>query len=150
MNLRIVILWVLIVLLNLKLSGSLDAQAAPAPTPAKVVAIPFVPLKVLIAVTGSRLKAFDWNWKALPISSLDETLLEAIENDTKTLHLENEEWDKFKLPAEVSSIHVNPATHLEYIVMVPHDAQGSIDANVVYVYDTVHKAILFKTCVFAW
>jgi len=102
---------------------------------------------VVIALAGSSSSAFNWKWPSSPTSSLDSKLLEVIQKDTKNLVLEDPEWNRFKLPAEIVAIVTNPATRLEYVVTIPRDAEGSLDMNVTYVYDLDHKEFVFKTYV---
>jgi len=129
------------------LAGSREAGADSTHAQPYRSSIPYVPHKVVIVLAGSSSSAFNWKWPSSPTSSLDSKLLEVIHKDTKNLVLEDPEWNRFKLPAEVAAIVTNPATHLEYVVMIPHDAEGSLDMNVTYVYDLDHKEFVFKTYV---
>ena len=123
------------------------ASDAPVPTGVAHNEAPFIPLQELQRIIGKDAVVFNWFWKDLGPSRYTPDIKKQVEDDIQTTLAEPGEHPKwYRLPMKAVDVFENPSRPFLHIVLVPaSEDTGSLDANLVYVYDTKQKILLYKT-----
>jgi len=109
--------------------------------------VPFIPLGTLQQIIGHNEGVWSWKWKKLDLSSYTPKIKQQVEADVKvTLSQPGEHAKWYQAPMKLDVIFKNPVRPFIYFVFVPGtEESGSIDQNLVYVYDLNRKSLIFKT-----